>query len=80
MKRAAFSLAFGASCSPVFDVEGAFFPAWMLCMVVGVALAAVIRAVFARVGIEPHLGPLVIVYPALALLLTLAGWLVLFAP
>jgi hypothetical protein len=69
-----------AGCSPIFDVEGAFFPAWMLCMLVGIVLASLLRAAFARVGIEPHLGPLVLVYPALALLLTFATWLVFFSP
>lgn len=67
-------------CSPIFDVEGAFFPAWMLCLLVGIVLAAILRAGFARVGIEPHLGPLVLIYPALALLLTFTTWLVFFSP
>jgi hypothetical protein len=66
------------SCDPIFDVEGAFFPAWMLCMVTGIALAALARVVLARLGIEPYLGPLPLVYTCLALLLTMTTWLLFF--
>lgn len=65
-------------CDPVLDVEGSFFPAWMLCTAVGIALAILGRRVLAALGLEPHLGPLVLVYPSLALLLTLVLWLALF--
>ena len=66
-------------CDPVFDLEGAFFPAWMLCMLVGIVLAVLLRVVFVRSGLEPHLGPLPLVYSALALLLTLSTWLLFFS-
>ena len=57
---------------------GANFPAWLLCAIVGVILAAVIRPVFAASGIEPHLGPLVLIYPCLAVLIGCAVYLILF--
>lgn len=63
---------------PLVDVEGAFFPSWMLCLLVGIGLAVVLRLLFARLGLEPHLGPLPVVYGCLALLLGMSAWLLFF--
>jgi hypothetical protein len=63
---------------PLFDLEGAFFPAWMLCLLVGIVAAVGLRLLFARVGLEPHLGPLALVYTCLALLLSMSTWLLFF--
>jgi len=65
-------------CDPVFDLEGAFFPSWMLCLLGGVVGAALLRPLFARSGLEPHLGPLPLIYSCLALLLSFAAWLTFF--
>lgn len=65
-------------CDPILDVDGAFFPAWMLCMILGIALTFAFYPLFVRMGIEPYIGPPVLIYPSLALLLTLLIWLVFF--
>lgn len=65
-------------CDPILDVDGAFFPAWMLCMILGIALTFAFYPLFVRMGIEAHIGPPVLIYPTLALLLTLLIWLVFF--
>ncbi len=65
-------------CDPLFDIEGAFFPAWMLCMLIGITAAIGLRLLFARVGLEPYLGPLPLVYPCLAVLLSMSVWLLFF--
>ena len=65
-------------CAPVISVEGSFFPAWLLCLLLGVALTAALRPVLARAGLEPHLGPLLLVYPSLCLLFTFTLWLLLY--
>lgn len=67
-----------AGCDPVVDIAGADFPAWLICVIAGVALAAAARTVFAAVRIEPFLGPLPIVYPCLAVLLACVVWLIFF--
>jgi len=67
-----------AACEPIVDIEGSFFPAWMLCIAVGIVLTIVVRRLLAALGLEPYLGPLALVYPSLALLLTLVVWLTLF--
>jgi hypothetical protein len=63
---------------PLVDVAGAFFPAWMLCILLGIGSAVCVRYVFARARLEPWLGPLLVVYPSLAALIALGLWLVLY--
>ena len=65
-------------CDPVFDIEGAFFPSWMISLLAGVLLTVVLRLVFLRSGLEPHLGPLPLIYTCLALLLTMTTWVLFF--
>jgi YtcA family len=67
-----------AGCDPVVNVAGANFPAWLLCAIVGAILAAGLRVVFAAVGIELYLGPLLLIYPCLAILLGCAVYLIFF--
>jgi YtcA family len=63
---------------PLIDVAGAFFPAWILCILVAIAATGFLRLGFARAGIERTLGPLIVVYPSLATALALTLWLVFF--
>lgn len=65
-------------CDPTLNFYGALFPAWLICIFVGVAGAAILRPFLAWSGIEPHLAPLAIVYPALAALIGCVVWLWLF--
>ena len=67
-----------AGCDPLLDIDGSFFPAWMLCLIVGVTVTVIARQLLARAGLEPHLGPLIVIYPSLGLLVTLVTWLVLY--
>jgi hypothetical protein len=67
-----------AACDPVVNIAGANFPAWLLCAIVGGLLAAALRPVFSASGIEPHLGPLILIYPCLAILLGCAVYLIFF--
>ena len=68
----------GAGCDPLLNVQGSFFPAWMLCIVLGIALTVAMRYLFVLLRLEPHLGPPALIYPSLALLLTVLTWLVLY--
>jgi len=67
-----------AACDPVLNVAGSIFPAWMVAILVGVALTVVARLILVVAGLEPHLGPPVLIYASLGLLLTVATWLVLY--
>jgi hypothetical protein len=69
-----------SGCDPVMNVFGSFFPAWVVCSIAGIALALALRLLLATVGLEAHLGPLALVYPSLALLLTMLAWLAFYRP
>ncbi len=75
---AAALLLFGAACDPILNVQGSFFPAWMVAMIIGIALTAAVRYLFVVARLEPHLGPPLLIYPSLELLLTLVTWLMLY--
>lgn len=68
----------GCRGMPSINLAGTFFPAWMLCVALGIIGALVLRRVFVYTEIEPHLGPLPLVYFCLWVLLTLSSWLFLF--
>ena len=63
---------------PQINVIGSFFPSWMLCAAIGIVVALLARAIFLRVGVDPFLGPRALVYPSLAILVTLVLWVTLF--
>lgn len=63
---------------PSISVLGAYFPSWMLCILVGVALTLAGHRVLAAAGLDAWIGPRGIVYPALALAFTLGVWVALF--
>jgi hypothetical protein len=68
----------GCRGAPSINLVGSFFPAWMLCVAFGVIGVLVLRRVFVRTEIEPHLGAVAVVYFCLWVLLTLGSWLLFF--
>jgi YtcA family len=68
-----------AGCDPVVNIAGANFPAWLLCAIAGIALSAAFRPVFLASRIEPYLGPSMLIYPCLAILLGCAAYLTSFS-
>jgi hypothetical protein len=64
--------------SPTIDVVGSYFPAWLLCIVVGLALTLIARQLLVGFKLNGHLRPAVLVYPCMIILFTLAVWLVFF--
>jgi YtcA family len=65
-------------CDPVINIGGANFPGWLLCAIVGIALAGLLRPLFVAVGIESYLGPGLLIYPCLVLLIGCLTWLIFF--
>jgi YtcA family len=63
---------------PQINVIGSFFPSWMLCAAIGIVVAVLARVLFVRAGVDPYLVPRALVYPSLALLVTLVLWVTLF--
>jgi YtcA family len=67
-----------AGCDPIVNIAGANFPAWLLCAICGATLAAMFRPIFAATRLEPHLGPLIVIYPCLSVLLACLIYLMFF--
>ena len=69
----------GCSRVPSFNILGSFFPAWILCGVIGILLAVIVRWYFVRIKLEEQLKPLILVYPCLAAFFTFTLWLLFFS-
>jgi YtcA family len=75
---AATMLAVGCSRAPTINVLGSFFPAWILCGLIGIVVTAIIRVLFVRWNFEKELSPLLLVYPCLAAFITFTCWLLFY--
>ena len=62
--------------APAFDVLGSFFPAWLVCLALGLLLTVAARWLLLRLHIVIVLP--VLTYPSLTALLTFALWLAFF--
>jgi hypothetical protein len=65
-------------CGPLVNLWGAYWPAWVPCLVCGILVTFVFRWVFSWTGLEAHLGPLLLVYPMLILGSASGIWLLLY--
>jgi len=63
---------------PQINIIGSFFPAWMLCALIGILVAMLGRWIFVRTGLDPYVGPRMLVYSSLAILVTLVLWVTFF--
>ena len=72
---------FATGCSrvPTFDILGSFFPAWIVCGVMGVLLTVGVRILFVRVKFEQELSSVALIYPCLAALFTFSAWFLFFS-
>jgi len=68
----------GCRLDPDITVAGSYFPSWMAALVIGALGALLCWQLFARMGIDPYLGPRPLVYAALVLTITLVVWLGMF--
>jgi len=66
----------GCSRAPSFDLLGSFFPAWLVCLAVGLLLSFAARWVLLRLGIVIALP--ILTYPCLTVLFACVLWLALF--
>jgi hypothetical protein len=72
-------LAAGCSRAPSFNILGSFFPAWIVCGLIGILLTVAARLFFVRIQLEQELSPLILVYPCLAAFFTFTIWLLFFS-
>ncbi len=64
---------------PTFNILGSFFPAWLVCMVAGVVLAAVANQILTRFKLDKEIVWPIVVYPCLALFFACVLWLIFFS-
>jgi hypothetical protein len=69
----------GCSHSPSLDLLGSYFPAWMLCAVIGIVASVIIRQILALTGVNEYVVAPLLTYVALALFVTFLVWLVWFS-
>ncbi len=69
-----------AACNyaPTMDLFGSYFPAWMLCAVLGIVAAVIIRQILAVAGISEYVVAPLLTYAGLAVSATLLAWLLWF--
>jgi YtcA family len=68
----------GCHRAPSIGIYGSYFPGWLVCLVLGIALTVAIHLVLRRLEYEVRLDPLGLVYIALSITLTCLLWLALF--
>jgi len=66
----------GCARAPSFDIDGSLFPAWLVCLVLGLSLAILARWLLLRRKV-PVILPM-LVYPSFAAVFTFLLWLIFF--
>lgn len=64
--------------SPTVDILGSYFPAWIICIVLGLALTLITRQVLIGLKLNNHLHPAPLVYISMLVSFTLTLWLAFF--
>lgn len=68
----------GCARAPSFNILGSFFPAWLICIVLGMIFATIARWLFVRYKIEEAIPWKIVVYPCLSLFFAFLLWLIFF--
>lgn len=72
------SCAGSSSYTPSLDVYGSYFPAWLICLVVGIIVTVVVRLIGVfDLGIVRRLAPLLSI--SLILVFSITTWFLFFA-
>jgi YtcA family len=64
--------------SPTVDILGSYFPAWIICIVLGLALTLITRQILVGFKVNTHLRPAPLVYICMLVFFTLVLWLAFF--
>lgn len=64
--------------APSFYMAGSYFPAWLLCAVIGIVGAALVRVLFIRIALDDMLPLRLLVYTCIALMIAMAIGLYFF--
>lgn len=64
--------------APTIDVFGSYFPAWMLCLVIGLLLTVVAHAILSGLRMAEFVRLKLLTYASMSILFTLITWLVFY--
>jgi YtcA family len=88
LKFFAFGLAFFVLCfvavtasshhSLTVDILGSYFPAWMICILSGLALTFVAHWTVQVCNLKPYIGPAPLIYSCLMIIFTFATWILFY--
>lgn len=69
----------GCGRAPSFNILGSFFPAWLVCMIAGIVLAAIANWILTNYKLEKEIAWPILVYPCLAAFFAFSLWLLFFS-
>jgi hypothetical protein len=64
--------------SPTVDILGSYFPAWMVCILSGLALTFVAHWIVLVLNLKPYIGPAPLIYSSLMIIFTFATWILFY--
>ena len=64
--------------SPTVDVLGSYFPAWMVCILSGLALTLIAHWIVQVGNLKPYIGPAPLIYSCLMIIFTFATWILFY--
>ena len=63
---------------PTVDILGSYFPAWMVCILSGLALTFIAQWIIQLLNLRPYVGPAPLIYSCLIIILTFATWILFY--
>ena len=60
------------------DILGSYFPAWMVCILSGLALTFTAQWIIQVLNLRPYVGPAPLIYSCLMIIFTFATWIVFY--
>ena len=60
------------------DVFGSYFPAWMVCILSGLALSFVAHWIVQVCNLKTYIGPAPLIYSCLMIIFTFATWILFY--
>jgi hypothetical protein len=64
--------------SPTVDVVGSYFPAWMVCILSGLALTFIAHWIIQLGNLKPYIGPAPVIYSSLMIIFMFATWILFY--
>ena len=68
-----------AGCSPYVEIGGAYFPGWLLALLLGSLAATGLRLALVRKRIDSFIEPRALAWPSAIVALSALFWLILFS-